>query len=113
MTWGSAAAALLWLIISFAFSWYVSGFGSYDKNYGALGAVIGFMTWIWLSAVVILLGAELNAEMEHQTPRHDDGHAEAHGAARRQDGGYRRRRRRMRARARSRARIRPSVRCSD
>ena len=67
VTWGSAVAALLWLIISFAFSWYVSGFGSYDKNYGALGAVIGFMTWIWLSAAVILLGAELNAEMEHQT----------------------------------------------
>jgi membrane protein len=42
-------------------------FGSYNKTYGSLGAVFGFMTWIWLSTMVILLGAELDAEMEHQT----------------------------------------------
>ncbi|MDG8172281.1 YihY/virulence factor BrkB family protein, partial [Streptococcus pneumoniae] len=51
------------------FSWYVSNFGSYNETYGSLGAAIGFMTWIWLSTTVVLLGAELNAEMEHQTAR--------------------------------------------
>ena len=52
-----------------AFSWYVSNFDSYNKTYGSLGAAVGFMTWIWLSAAIVLLGAELNAEMEHQTAR--------------------------------------------
>ncbi|BCP55713.1 hypothetical protein K32_43300 [Kaistia sp. 32K] len=69
VTWGSTVAATLWIITSISFSWYVSSFGSYDRTYGALGAIIGFMTWIWLSATVILIGAELNAEMEHQTAR--------------------------------------------
>ncbi|WP_018183013.1 YihY/virulence factor BrkB family protein [Kaistia granuli] len=69
VTWGSTVAATLWILTSISFSWYVSSFGSYDRNYGALGAIIGFMTWIWLSATVILIGAELNAEMEHQTAR--------------------------------------------
>jgi membrane protein len=67
VTWGSALAALLWLGASMLFSWYVANFDSYNRTYGALGAAVGFMTWIWLSAVIILLGAELNAEMEHQT----------------------------------------------
>jgi membrane protein len=49
------------------FSWYVANFGSYNETYGSLGAVIGFMTWIWLSSIIVLLGAEINAEMEHQT----------------------------------------------
>ena len=48
---------------------YTSHFGSYNKTYGSLGAVFGFMTWIWLSVMVILLGAELDAEMEHRTAR--------------------------------------------
>ncbi|WP_244540366.1 YihY/virulence factor BrkB family protein [Kaistia soli] len=69
VTWGSALAALLWVLVSSLFSWYVAGFGSYDSSYGPLGAIIAFMTWIWLSATVILLGAEINAEMEHQTAR--------------------------------------------
>jgi membrane protein len=69
VTWGSTVAAILWIITSISFSWYVSSFGSYNRAYGALGAIIGFMTWIWLSATVILIGAELNAEMEHQTAR--------------------------------------------
>ncbi|WP_244490791.1 YihY/virulence factor BrkB family protein [Aureimonas frigidaquae] len=67
VSWGAALAALLWVIFSIAFSWYAQNFGSYDETYGSLGAVIGFMTWIWISSMVILLGAELNAEMEHQT----------------------------------------------
>jgi membrane protein len=67
ISWGSALAAMMWLVASILFSWYTQNFGSYNKTYGSLGAVIGFMTWIWLSAIVILIGAELDAEMEHQT----------------------------------------------
>ncbi len=69
VTWGSVFAAVVWLGVSLAFSWYVENFGSYNETYGSLGAVIGFMTWIWISAAVVLVGAELNAEMEHQTAR--------------------------------------------
>ena len=69
VSWGSAFASIAWLIVSLAFSWYVASFGSYNKTYGSLGAVIGFMTWIWLSATVILVGAEMDAEMEHQTTK--------------------------------------------
>jgi len=64
ISWGSASAATLWLIASALFSWYAASFGSYNKTYGSLGAAIGFMTWIWLSAAVIIMGAELNAEIE-------------------------------------------------
>jgi membrane protein len=67
VTWGSVVAGVLWLIVSGLFSWYVANFGSYNETYGSLGAAIGFMTWIWISTTVMLMGAELNAEMEHQT----------------------------------------------
>ena len=69
ISWGSSAAALLWLGASALFSWYAANFGTFNETYGSLGAVVGFMTWLWISAIVILLGAELNAEMEHQTAR--------------------------------------------
>ncbi len=69
ITWGSSAATILWLAASGLFSWYAANFGTFNQTYGSLGAVIGFMTWLWISAIVILLGAELNAEMEHQTVR--------------------------------------------
>jgi len=69
ITWGSAVAALLWLAVSGLFSWYAANFGKFNETYGSLGAVVGFMTWLWISAIVILLGAELDAEMEHQTER--------------------------------------------
>ncbi len=69
VSWGGAAATLCWLLVSLAFSYYVEHFGNYNKTYGSLGAAIGFMTWIWLSISVVLVGAELNAEMEHQTAR--------------------------------------------
>jgi membrane protein len=69
ITPGSLFAGIGWLVFSMLFSWYVSSFGSYNKTYGSLGAVIGFMTWIWLSTAIILLGAEINAEMEHQTTK--------------------------------------------
>ena len=67
INWGGAAAAVLWLVASMLFSWYVSAFANYDKTYGSLGAVVGFMTWIWLSTTIVLLGAELNSEIEAQT----------------------------------------------
>jgi membrane protein len=69
VTWGSITAAVLWIAASMLFSWYVATFDSYNKLYGSLGAGIGFMIWLWISAVVVLLGGELNAEMEHQTAR--------------------------------------------
>jgi membrane protein len=67
ITVGSAVATAGWLIVSLLFSWYVTTFAHYDVTYGSLGAIIGFMTWLWLTATVVLLGAELNAEVEHQT----------------------------------------------
>ena len=67
VTGGSAVSALLWLGGSLLFSWYVANFGSYNKTYGSLGAAIGFMTWIWISTTIVLLGAQVNAEVEHQT----------------------------------------------
>jgi len=66
---GSALAAFGWLAVSAAFSWYLSKFADYNATYGSLGAVIGLMMWLWLSTTVILVGAELNAEIEHQTAR--------------------------------------------
>ncbi len=69
VTPGGLVAAVLWLVVSMLFSWYVANFGSYNETYGSLGAVIGFMTWIWLSSIVVLVGAEINAEMEHQTAK--------------------------------------------
>lgn len=64
ITAGSAAAAIGWLILSVAFSWYAAHFGSYNATYGSLGAIIGFMMWIWLSAIVILIGAEIDVTLE-------------------------------------------------
>ena len=69
ITWGGVAAAMLWLGASALFSWYAASFGNFNETYGSLGGAVGFMTWLWISAIVILLGAELNAEMEHQTAR--------------------------------------------
>lgn len=66
---GAVAATLLWIIGTVAFSIYVRNFGSYTETYGALGGVIILLTWMWLSAFVVLAGAELNAETEQQTPR--------------------------------------------
>jgi len=67
VTWGSVFAAVLWLAASLLFSVYVAHFGSYDRTYGSLGAAIGFMSWLWISSIAILFGAELNSEIEHQT----------------------------------------------
>jgi membrane protein len=67
ISWGSGSAAVVWIVMSVLFSWYAANFGNYNATYGSLGAVIGFMIWMWLSIIVVLLGAEINAEMEHQT----------------------------------------------
>lgn len=67
ITWGSAAVLVFWILASVGYSIYVGNFAHYDKTYGSLGAVIGFMMWIYLSMVVLLAGAELNSEIEHQT----------------------------------------------
>lgn len=67
VSWGSFAATVLWLGGTALFSFYVSRFGSYNETYGAIGGVIVFMLWLYLSAFVVLLGAELNSELEHQT----------------------------------------------
>lgn len=67
ISWGSVFAAVAWIAISIGFSWYAANFGSYNKTYGSLAAVVVLMVWLWLSISVVLIGAELDAEMEHQT----------------------------------------------
>ena len=63
---GGVLAVVAWLIASGAFGLFVSNFGSYNKTYGALGGVVVFLVWLWISNIVILLGAEFNAELERQ-----------------------------------------------
>jgi membrane protein len=69
VTWGSAIAATLWIMVSILFALYVSKFGSYGKTYGALGGMIALLMWFYLSSFVVVVGAEINAEMERQTVR--------------------------------------------
>jgi membrane protein len=69
VSWGGGAAAILWVVVSLLFSLYLSDFSNYNKTYGSLGAVVGFMTWIWISSIVVLMGGELNAELEQQTEK--------------------------------------------
>ncbi len=69
INWGAALAALVWLVVSILFSWYLENFADYNATYGSLGAVIGFMMWTWISVLVLLVGAELDSEIEHQTAR--------------------------------------------
>jgi membrane protein len=69
VSWGSAVATVLWVLASFAFSFYVGHFGNYNKTYGALAGVVILMFWLFLTAFVVLLGAELNTEMELQTAK--------------------------------------------
>lgn len=69
LTVGSVFATTAWLAGSVLFSWYLSNVANYDVTYGSLGAAIGLMMWLWLSVIVILVGGEINAEMEHQTAR--------------------------------------------
>lgn len=66
---GALTAALLWIAGSALLSWYLSKFANYNATYGSLGAAIGLMTWMWMSAIVVMFGAELNSEIERQTLR--------------------------------------------
>ena len=69
VSWGSMLATAIWLAGSLGFSFYVSHFGSYNKTYGSVAAIAILLTWFLLSAYVVIFGAELNGEMEHQTAR--------------------------------------------
>jgi membrane protein len=63
---GSAIAVVIWLVVSGAFAYYTASFGSYNKTWGTLAAVIIMLTWLWLSALALLYGAEFNAELEKE-----------------------------------------------
>ena len=87
VSWGSGIATLLWILASIGFSIYANSFGNYNKTYGALAGVIILMFWLYLTAVIVLVGAELNTEMELQTakdttagPEKPMGDREAHAA---------------------------------
>ncbi|MGE3608701.1 MAG: YihY/virulence factor BrkB family protein [Bacteriovoracaceae bacterium] len=62
--WGAMVASIFWLIVSALFSWYASKFAHFNKTYGSLGAIIGVMTWFYITSFIILMGAQLNAELE-------------------------------------------------
>jgi membrane protein len=75
---GSAAASVLWLMGSILFSWYARNVANFGRTYGSLGGVVVLMLWFWLSTVVVLLGAEIDAEMEEQAgerPSNEPGRA--------------------------------------
>lgn len=67
ISWGCAFTTIAWIAMSAGFSHYLQRFANYEATYGSLGAVIGFMMWTWISVVIVIIGAMLNAEMEHQT----------------------------------------------
>jgi membrane protein len=69
VSWGSGVATVLWILASIGFSIYVNSFGNYNKTYGTLAGIIILMFWLYLTAVIVLVGAELNTEMELQTVR--------------------------------------------
>jgi membrane protein len=87
VSWGSAVATVLWVLASVGFSAYVSWFGNYNKTYGALAGIVILLFWLFLTAFVVLVGAELNTEMELQTgkdttagPEKPMGERQAHAA---------------------------------
>jgi membrane protein len=67
LSWGAILSTLVWMITSAGFTFYLANFADYNATYGALGAVAGLMVWTWISVIILILGAELNAELEHQT----------------------------------------------
>ncbi|KSV78183.1 YihY/virulence factor BrkB family protein [Ensifer sp. ENS07] len=67
LTWGSLFATSAWIVMSLAYAWYLSNLADYNASYGALGGLVGFLIWLWLSVTLLIVGAELNAELEHQT----------------------------------------------
>lgn len=69
LTWGAMMATVVWIAASWLFSFYLQNFADYNVTYGSLGAVIGLMMWTWISVIILIVGAAINAEMEHQTAR--------------------------------------------
>ncbi|CDZ61038.1 YihY/virulence factor BrkB family protein [Neorhizobium galegae] len=69
LTWGAAFSTVAWLAASIAVSFYLGNIADYNATYGTLGALIGFMVWTWISVIIVIVGAEINAELEHQTAR--------------------------------------------
>lgn len=69
VSWGSAIAAVIWLVASGAFALYAATAGTFASSYGSVGGVVVMMLWLYLTVLSILLGSEINAEMEHQTAR--------------------------------------------
>jgi membrane protein len=69
LSWGAVIATVVWIAASWGFSFYLRNFADYNATYGSLGAVIGLMMWTWISVIILIVGAETNAEMEHQTAR--------------------------------------------
>lgn len=69
VTPGALLAVFVITVVSALFSWYTASFGNYDETYGSLGALIAFLFWVWISVNAVILGAELNSELEHQTAR--------------------------------------------
>jgi membrane protein len=69
VSWGAGIAAVLWAVASLGFTFYASNFGNYNETYGSLGAIVVVMMWFFITFFVILLGAEINAEVEHQTQK--------------------------------------------
>lgn len=69
LSWGAVIATVVWIAASWGFSFYLRNFADYNATYGSLGAVIGLMMWTWISVIILVVGAEINAEMEHQTAR--------------------------------------------
>jgi membrane protein len=69
VTPGAIFAVLALGLTSVTFSWYVSNFSNNDATYGSLSAMVGLMTWLWISTIMVILGAEINSEIEHQTAR--------------------------------------------
>lgn len=67
LTPGAILTVAVTALVSVLFSWYAANFGNYNATYGSLGALVGLLTWMWLSIVILLVGAELNSEVEHQT----------------------------------------------
>lgn len=79
--WGSTLGALMWLAVSMVFSYYVGHIANLTATYGSLAAIAGLMTWLWISALVILMGVELNAELERRTQSWEDDQARRKAAA--------------------------------
>lgn len=64
LSWGAMFSTTVWIVASAGFTYYLSNFADYNATYGALGAVAGLMVWTWISVIILLVGAEINAELE-------------------------------------------------